>query len=56
MLRGLATRFPQVILITHIEQVKQGVDRVLRVDVDARNGVARVREDEALPLEEHAAA
>src|SRR5207245_784775 len=32
LLRRLADRFPQVILITHIEQVREGLDRVIRVD------------------------
>jgi exonuclease SbcC len=39
LLRGLADRFPQVILITHIEQVREGLDRVIRVAFDpAREG------------------
>src|SRR6266850_198373 len=36
LLRRLADRFPQVILITHIEQVREGLDRVIRVDFDRR--------------------
>lgn len=47
LLRGLADRFPQVVLITHIDSVKDTVDRVLRVELDARRGAAVVREDDA---------
>jgi exonuclease SbcC len=45
LLRRLADRFPQVILITHIESVRDTVDRVLRVAVDPVSGAAVVRED-----------
>ena len=45
LLRALADRFPQVILITHIDSVREGVDRVLRVEVDQRRGVATITED-----------
>ena len=31
LLRSLADRFPQVILITHIDSVREGFDRVVRV-------------------------
>jgi hypothetical protein len=34
-----------VILITHIESVRDTVDRVLRVSVDPATGAALVRED-----------
>ena len=47
LLRGLADRFPQVVLITHIESVRDGVDRVLRVDFDPRRGAAVVTEDQS---------
>ena len=33
LLRSLADRFPQVILITHIESVREGFDRVIRVEL-----------------------
>jgi exonuclease SbcC len=49
LLRGLADRFPQVVLITHIDSVKETVDRVIRVELDARRGAALVREDEPMP-------
>lgn len=45
LLRSLADRFPQVILITHIESVRDGFDRVLRVNYDVAEGMAVVRED-----------
>ena len=43
LLRRLADRFPQVILITHIESVRDGFDRVIRVGYDVERGVATVR-------------
>jgi exonuclease SbcC len=46
LLRSLADRFPQVILITHIEAVRDGFDRVIRVGYDVARGVALVREEE----------
>jgi exonuclease SbcC len=45
LLRSLADRFPQVILITHIEAVREGFDRVIRVEFDAERGAARVRDE-----------
>ena len=47
LLRRLAARFPQVILITHIEQVREGLDRVIRVDFDPARGASVVRDDTA---------
>jgi len=47
LLRRLADRFPQVILITHIEQVREGLDRVIRVDFDPARGTSLVRDDTA---------
>ena len=49
LLRRLADRFPQVILITHIEQVREGLDRVIRVDFDPARGTSVVRDDAATP-------
>jgi len=46
LLRSLADRFPQVILITHIDTVREGFDRVLRVEFDPQRGVARVRDEQ----------
>ena len=45
LLRHLADRFPQVILITHVEQVREGLDRVIRVDFDPGWGSSVVRDD-----------
>ena len=45
LLRRLANRFPQVILITHIDTVRDGFDRILRLSYDVERGVARVEEE-----------
>jgi exonuclease SbcC len=45
LLRRLADRFPQVILITHVDAVREGFDRVLRLSYDVERGVATVREE-----------
>jgi DNA repair protein SbcC/Rad50 len=45
LLRSLADRFPQVILITHIDSVREGFDRVVRVGFDLARGVATVRDE-----------
>jgi exonuclease SbcC len=47
LLRHLGDRFPQVILITHIEQVREGLDRVIRVAYDAAAGASVVRDETA---------
>ena len=47
LLRRIADRFPQVILITHIEQVREGLDRVIRVEYDAGRGTSVVRDETA---------
>ncbi len=47
LLRHLGDRFPQVILITHIEQVRDGLDRVIRVAYDAAAGASVLRDDTA---------
>jgi exonuclease SbcC len=44
LLRSLHDRFEQVILITHIESVRDGLDRVLTVRYDEATGSARVEE------------
>ncbi len=49
LLRQLADRFPQVILITHIDQVREGFDRVVRVTYDVGQGVARVVDETPPP-------
>jgi exonuclease SbcC len=43
LLRGLADRFPQVLLITHVESVPM-LDRMIRVEVDLTRGTSFVRE------------
>ena len=45
LLRSLADRFPQVILITHVDSVREGFDRVIRVGFDVARGVATVRDE-----------
>jgi DNA repair protein SbcC/Rad50 len=44
LLRSLADRFPQVILLTHIESHLEGFDRVIRVAYDVAKGVAVVQD------------
>ena len=48
LLRRLQDRFEQVILITHIESVREGVDRVVAVRYDDESGTSRV-ENELMP-------
>jgi exonuclease SbcC len=50
LLRRLQDRFEQVILITHIESVRDGVDRVISVRYDAESGSSIVEQaDEPVP-------
>lgn len=56
LLRRLGDRFAQVVLITHIESVREGVDRVLRVAFDPGRGAAVVTEDQGVPGHEDVAA
>ena len=51
LLRGLADRFPQVVLITHIESVRDGFDRIIRIDYDVERGLATAREEPPGTLE-----
>ena len=44
-LRRLESRFPQVVLITHIEGVRESVDHVLRVRYDEAAGASVVEEE-----------
>lgn len=46
LLRGLQDRFDQVIVITHIEGVRDGLDRVLTVGFDEATGAAIVTRGE----------
>jgi exonuclease SbcC len=45
LLRNLAVQFPQVILITHIESVREGFDRVIRLHYDLEQRVTRAVAD-----------
>jgi exonuclease SbcC len=45
LLRGLADRFPQVILITHIEAVREGFDRLIRIERDPARRVSVLHEE-----------
>jgi DNA repair protein SbcC/Rad50 len=47
LLRGLQDRFEQVILITHIEPVREGLDRVITVSYDADHGSSIVTQSES---------
>ncbi len=47
LLHALEGRFPQVVLITHIEGVREAVDRVLHVRFDEATGAAVVEEERA---------
>ena len=50
LLHGLTGRFEQVILITHIESVRNGLDHVIRCSFDERTGSSRVEQEEPLTL------
>ena len=45
LLRSLADRFPQVILLTHIDSHLDGFDRVIRVNYDVAKGVTVVQDE-----------
>jgi exonuclease SbcC len=45
LLHNLEDRFEQVILITHIEGIRESLDQVLRVEYDERAGTSVVREE-----------
>jgi exonuclease SbcC len=47
LLHRLEGRFEQVILITHIESIREGLDNVIRVEFDERTGASRVSEESA---------
>ena len=46
LLHNLEDRFEQVILITHIEGIRESLDQVLRVEYDERSGTSIVREED----------
>jgi exonuclease SbcC len=56
LLRRLADRFPQVVLITHIDSIRSGVDRVIRVALDEHRGAAVVTDDQGVLSDEDVAA
>ncbi len=45
LLRGLGGRFPQVVLISHVEGVRESLDAVLRVRYDEASGASVVSEE-----------
>lgn len=45
LLQRLQGRFEQVILITHIESIREGLDQVIRVRFDERSGTSSVTEE-----------
>ncbi len=45
LLRAVADRFPQVILISHVEGMRDAFDRVVRVSYDVEKGVTTLRDD-----------
>jgi DNA repair protein SbcC/Rad50 len=45
LLQKLHDRFEQVILITHVETVREGLDHVIRLAYDERTGASVVRDD-----------
>jgi len=47
LLHRLEGRFEQVILITHVDGIREGLDNVLRVEFDERSGASRVVEESA---------
>ncbi len=47
LLRGLQDRFEQVILITHIEGVRDGLDQVIELRFDEKTGAVNVHQDVA---------
>jgi exonuclease SbcC len=49
LLRRLHDRFEQVIVITHIEDVREGLDQVIRVRYDEERGSSVVEQDDAAP-------
>jgi exonuclease SbcC len=45
LLQKLQDRFEQVVLITHVETVREGLDHVIRLEYDERSGTSVVKED-----------
>lgn len=53
LLRRLHDRFEQVIVITHIESVRDGLDRVISVTYDDESGSSRVEQEAGSRLPDH---
>jgi exonuclease SbcC len=51
LLRRLQDRFEQVILITHIESVREGLDQIISVRYDEETGASVVTQSDRLELE-----
>lgn len=49
LLQKLHDRFEQVILITHIETVREGLDHVIRLEYDEKSGASIVKEEAVQP-------
>jgi exonuclease SbcC len=45
LLQKLRDRFEQVILITHVETVREGLDHVIRLEYDERSGASVVKNE-----------
>ena len=54
LLRGLHDRFEQVIIITHVEQVRDWLDRVISVRYDEQTDSSVVTQAEPAPIDEGA--
>ncbi len=50
LLRGLQDRFEQVMLITHIESIRESVDHVIAVRYDEESGSSVVRQFDGAPV------
>ncbi len=51
LLRALSGRFPQVILITHVDGLRDAFDRVLRATYDIESGVTTVTDETPEPVD-----
>ncbi|HEY3934807.1 MAG TPA: SMC family ATPase [Gemmatimonadales bacterium] len=51
LLRALSDRFPQVILITHVEGMRDAFDRVITMSYDVESRITTVREDTPEPFD-----
>lgn len=49
LLQKLHDRFEQVVLITHVETVREGLDHVIRLAYDERSGASVVKEETPAP-------